>query len=162
MRLNVIAGRVRFSIDLRAKSDVMLERGETEVRMLLAGVAGRREISVTITRTESLPALPMDAGVCDALRRGARTVGARLPDIASGALHDAAILAPLIPTAMLFVASEGGISHNPKEVLPHRRHHAGGEDSRRGGAGMSTGPISLKDLKHAGPRQLRGRLWRVL
>ena len=33
----------------------------------------------------------------------------------SGALHDAAILAPLLPTAMLFVASRDGISHNPAE-----------------------------------------------
>ena len=35
--------------------------------------------------------------------------------VASGALHDAAILAPHVPTAMLFVASKGGISHNPAE-----------------------------------------------
>jgi acetylornithine deacetylase/succinyl-diaminopimelate desuccinylase-like protein len=33
----------------------------------------------------------------------------------SGALHDAAILAPLVPTVMLFVASRDGISHNPAE-----------------------------------------------
>jgi acetylornithine deacetylase/succinyl-diaminopimelate desuccinylase-like protein len=36
-------------------------------------------------------------------------------ETASGALHDAAILAPILPTAMLFVASRGGISHNPGE-----------------------------------------------
>jgi len=40
---------------------------------------------------------------------------AKFPDVASGALHDSAILAPLLPTAMLFVASEDGISHNPAE-----------------------------------------------
>jgi acetylornithine deacetylase/succinyl-diaminopimelate desuccinylase-like protein len=33
----------------------------------------------------------------------------------SGALHDAAILAVLVPTVMLFVASRDGISHNPAE-----------------------------------------------
>ncbi|HEY0010126.1 MAG TPA: M20/M25/M40 family metallo-hydrolase, partial [Tepidisphaeraceae bacterium] len=33
----------------------------------------------------------------------------------SGALHDAAILAPFLPTAMIFVASKDGISHNPDE-----------------------------------------------
>ena len=31
------------------------------------------------------------------------------------ALHDAAVVAPHLPTAMLFVASKGGISHNPAE-----------------------------------------------
>jgi acetylornithine deacetylase/succinyl-diaminopimelate desuccinylase-like protein len=38
-----------------------------------------------------------------------------LPEAVSGALHDAAILAPLVPTVMLFVASRDGISHNPAE-----------------------------------------------
>jgi OHCU decarboxylase len=33
----------------------------------------------------------------------------------SGALHDSAVVAPHIPTAMLFVPSTGGISHNPSE-----------------------------------------------
>jgi acetylornithine deacetylase/succinyl-diaminopimelate desuccinylase-like protein len=57
----------------------------------------------------------MDKGVCDALREAGKKLGLKLPDVASGALHDAAILAPVIPTAMLFVASENGVSHNPKE-----------------------------------------------
>ena len=38
-----------------------------------------------------------------------------LPEAVSGALHDAAILAACLPTVMLFVASRGGISHNPAE-----------------------------------------------
>jgi len=38
-----------------------------------------------------------------------------LVETVSGALHDAAILAPLVPTVMLFVASRDGISHNPAE-----------------------------------------------
>ena len=38
-----------------------------------------------------------------------------LPETTSGALHDAAILAPVVPTIMLFIASRDGISHNPGE-----------------------------------------------
>ena len=37
----------------------------------------------------------------------------------SGAGHDAMILAPHVPSAMLFLRSPGGISHHPDEtVLP--------------------------------------------
>jgi allantoate deiminase len=37
----------------------------------------------------------------------------------SGAGHDAMILAPSIPSAMLFLRSPGGLSHHPDEsVLP--------------------------------------------
>ena len=54
--------------------------------------------------------MPMHAGLCGRL---AKLVGGRTTT--SGALHDAAVLAPLLPTAMLFVASRDGISHNPAE-----------------------------------------------
>ena len=33
----------------------------------------------------------------------------------SGAGHDSQLIAKQIPTAMIFVPSRGGISHNPKE-----------------------------------------------
>jgi OHCU decarboxylase len=38
-----------------------------------------------------------------------------LPITVSGALHDSAVIAPHVPTAMLFVPSRDGISHNPAE-----------------------------------------------
>jgi acetylornithine deacetylase/succinyl-diaminopimelate desuccinylase-like protein len=60
--------------------------------------------------TEDQPVVSLDAGLVQRLvdaGGGHRTI--------SGALHDAAILAPHLPTAMLFVASKDGISHNPAE-----------------------------------------------
>jgi N-carbamoyl-L-amino-acid hydrolase len=54
--------------------------------------------------------------VVAAIERAAAAAGlGELPRTVSGALHDAAIVAPHLPTAMLFVASKGGISHNPAE-----------------------------------------------
>ncbi|HHO56146.1 MAG TPA: M20/M25/M40 family metallo-hydrolase, partial [Trueperaceae bacterium] len=40
-----------------------------------------------------------------------------LPIMPSGAGHDAMILAEFTPTAMLFVRSPNGISHNPEELV---------------------------------------------
>ena len=58
----------------------------------------------------------LDAALADRVRAAAGGLGiAPLPEAVSGALHDAAILAPLVPTVMLFVASRDGISHNPAE-----------------------------------------------
>jgi hydantoinase/carbamoylase family amidase len=113
--LNVIAGTVHFFIDLRARSDAMLAEADDALRERIAHIAHRREVSAAIQRTESLPAMPMDAGLCGRLRAAAAALHVPLPDAASGALHDAAILAPLLPTAMLFIASKDGISHNPAE-----------------------------------------------
>ena len=63
----------------------------------------------------SAPVVEMDLHLCGRLQRAAETVGVQLPSTVSGALHDAAIIAPHLPTAMLFVASKDGISHNPAE-----------------------------------------------
>ena len=66
--------------------------------------------------TEAAPAVEMDLHVCAALERAAEKVGlGKLPGAVSGALHDSAVLGPKLPTAMLFVASKDGISHNPAE-----------------------------------------------
>ncbi len=114
--INVIPGEASFTIDFRARSGTMLEKGEERIKAVIAEATGRRNVAAKLVATESLPAEPLDHSICDRLRRAAKKLGvAKFPDVASGALHDSAILAPLLPTAMLFVASEDGISHNPAE-----------------------------------------------
>ncbi|HEV7300998.1 MAG TPA: Zn-dependent hydrolase [Tepidisphaeraceae bacterium] len=114
--INVIPGEVAFTVDLRARSSAMLSEADERVVRVFSDVVARRGVQCAVRCTESLPAIPMDDTVCTALQSAASKVGLdQLPAVTSGALHDAAILAPIVPTAMLFVASEGGISHNPAE-----------------------------------------------
>jgi len=113
--LNVIPGRVRFSIDFRSSSDGILQHGEERLRAELIRIASERRLEVELACTEQLGTTPMDRGVCDMLRAAAGRLDLGLSDAKSGALHDTAILAPFLPSAMLFVASKEGISHNPAE-----------------------------------------------
>jgi acetylornithine deacetylase/succinyl-diaminopimelate desuccinylase-like protein len=53
--------------------------------------------------------------VCDRLKKSAAAIGIEAPPAVSGALHDAAVIASYLPTAMVFIASRDGISHNPAE-----------------------------------------------
>ncbi len=99
--INVIPGRVRLTVDLRSPDPAKLAEGHAR----LVDLVGAGEC----VTTEDQPVRPMDAGLCGRLDK---LVG---HTTTSGALHDAAILAPLLPTAMLFVASRDGISHNPAE-----------------------------------------------
>ena len=114
--LNVIPGRVRFSIDFPLSVG---RRSSRAVRKGFAAqllqIASARGLDIEIACTEKLPVVPMDRRMCDMLRDAARRLDLRLPDVKSGALHDTAILAPFLPSAMLFVASKDGISHNPAE-----------------------------------------------
>ncbi len=111
----VIAGKVDFTVDLRSSSNEAMAEGDRRLRELLASIGVRRGLATEIDCYEDIPAKPFDEKVCELLRRAAERCGISLAEASSGALHDSAILAPLLPTAMLFVASRDGISHNPAE-----------------------------------------------
>lgn len=114
--INVIPDEVTFTIDFRAPTDEILGRGAAQLTQVLRQIADRRELTIDIRPTEALPAVALDGGVIAALRTAAAKAGiGSIGETSSGALHDAAILAPLLATAMVFVASRDGISHNPGE-----------------------------------------------
>jgi hydantoinase/carbamoylase family amidase len=114
--INVIPCTAEFTIDLRAPADAALAAGDERLGALVAAAALRRGLEHEIRLTESLPAVALDAALAESVRgAAARLRMAPLPETTSGALHDAAILAPLVPTVMLFVASRDGVSHNPAE-----------------------------------------------
>ena len=61
------------------------------------------------------PATPFDRECVDLVRKGAAQGGYSHRDMISGAGHDAVYMARKVPTAMIFVPCEGGISHNESE-----------------------------------------------
>ena len=113
--VNVVPGRADFMLDIRSPSKEALASGDASIRGLLSSIGERRGLRSAIECFEDLPPVPFDAGICGRLVRAAAELGIPLPEASSGALHDSAILAPFLPTAMLFVASREGISHNPAE-----------------------------------------------
>ena len=112
---NVIPGRVRLKVDIRAQEEETLTRLRDEIRGIVEDVVENRALTADITQSEGLEPSPLDERVYTALRNAADRCGIEAPLVPSGALHDAAILASHLPTAMLFVASKDGISHNPLE-----------------------------------------------
>jgi hydantoinase/carbamoylase family amidase len=109
--INVIPGEVDFTIDFRSPDPALLTRGDQQIQQLISKVAKDRRLTHECFITETQPAVALNAALCDRLKK----IAGDVPIMASGALHDAAIIAPHIPTAMIFVASKDGISHNPAE-----------------------------------------------
>lgn len=110
---SVIAGEVRFRIDLRHPSNAVLEAAAGEIAGIVAAeaapCAAQVRVLVHAPSNEFHPALR--ARIADAvLRRG---YAAR--PIASAAGHDARHLAGICPTAMIFIPCRDGISHDPAE-----------------------------------------------
>jgi allantoate deiminase len=105
---NVIPGRTTLTLDLRGPDDDARRAAFARLRDEAQAIAARRSVTVEWDDRGDSPAVAMDERLSAAFG-----VDVRLP---SGAGHDAAMMAHIAPTAMLFVRSRGG-SHNPAESV---------------------------------------------
>lgn len=112
---NVIAGGVRFTIDIRSGDPVRHEKAAETLLIRLAAIAETRELGFSAERIFELPANPCDPALMALLDTAVAQVGQPPFRLVSGAGHDAISMAALCPTAMLFVRCRGGVSHNPAE-----------------------------------------------
>lgn len=112
---NVVPGRVDFTIDVRAGSDVLRDAAAARILNALHRIADRRGIGLEVRETQALAASPCDPALTDQLASAVADIGQPPRRLVSGAGHDAMVMAALAPTAMLFIRCEGGVSHNPRE-----------------------------------------------
>jgi allantoate deiminase len=115
---NAVPGICEFTIDVRASSAAGLAEAEAFVRETLDRVADDEALELDVHETYRLDAVELDRGLADVLEDAARAEGASTLRLPSGAGHDAMVIAPHVPTAMVFVPSRGGISHSPREFTP--------------------------------------------
>lgn len=116
--INVIPGRCRFSLDLRATTDAARDALDADVRARLAEICERRGVSFTLERTEAAAAAPSDAAWQARWEAAVDTLGLPVHRMPSGAGHDAMKLHQAMPQAMLFQRGLNlGISHNPLEAI---------------------------------------------
>jgi allantoate deiminase len=114
---NTIPERCELFADLRAPDDARVEALVNGVVEAAAGAAAAASCRVEIAPRWRYEAVAMSHGPMDALRRALEALGVEATELASGAGHDAAIMALAgVPSAMLFVRSDaGGVSHAPEE-----------------------------------------------
>jgi N-carbamoyl-L-amino-acid hydrolase len=112
---NVIPGEVFFTIDIRHPEDGVLGEMEGLLRSEVARIAGESRLEATVARVWDSPAVHFDAGCVAAVAAAAEGLGLAHRPITSGAGHDAAYVARVAPTAMIFIPCERGISHNELE-----------------------------------------------
>jgi allantoate deiminase len=114
--INVVPGRVEFTVDFRTPDRRRLSGAAQWLRAQIGTLAEEHKLGVAVEVTEQIAPVQMSQELRDCLVRDCAALGIQdLPLLVSGALHDSAILAPHIPTVMLFVPSKDGISHNPAE-----------------------------------------------
>jgi N-carbamoyl-L-amino-acid hydrolase len=114
--INVVPGRCRFSLDLRATTNAARDALAEDVRAELAFIAQRRGLGFTLQETMRASAAPSAPAWAARWEAAVQSLGLPLKRLPSGAGHDAMKLHEVMPQAMLFVRGEHfGISHNPLE-----------------------------------------------
>ncbi|HMG18910.1 MAG TPA: hydantoinase/carbamoylase family amidase, partial [Gemmatimonadales bacterium] len=115
-QVNVIPGRVTFTVDLRHEGLSGRRALEEHIRSLCGTIASERGLSIEIRTLHERPPVPMDGEVRRVLERAATETGTPPAALVSGAGHDAQVLAARCAVGMLFVPSIGGRSHCPEET----------------------------------------------
>lgn len=110
---NVIASRVDLWLDARHPDDAVTARLIEAIYAAAQEVAAAEGCTATLTEESYSGTVHFDAEL-------SRRIGGLLPGapaLATGAGHDAGVLAGYVPSAMLFVRNPSGISHSPEEYV---------------------------------------------
>jgi N-carbamoyl-L-amino-acid hydrolase len=113
--INVVAGDVSFTVDIRDPDDAVLDRMEAEIRQAAQDIGGMNGTEFGLDCFWKAAPVPFDAGCIASVRAAAEQSQFTTRDCVSGASHDAAYMQGIVPSAMIFVPSQDGLSHNELE-----------------------------------------------
>ena len=114
---NVIPGRVRFSVDIRAADDALRRRATDSLIAAISTIATQRNVQAQILEAREVLACACTPGLMEQLAVAATKQAVVPYRLLSGAMHDAMQLAQITDSAMLFIRCRAGISHNPEEAI---------------------------------------------
>ena len=114
---NVVAGEARATLDIRHASDRTRTEALDELIRQAESIASRRGVTVKWRTLLAQYAVAMDPFLTEQIELAAQKAACEPHRMASGAGHDAMIMAEKIPAAMIFLRTPGGISHDPAESV---------------------------------------------
>ena len=113
--INVVPNRAVFAVDLRNTDEEKLKHAEAKVAAHIAEVAEAERVDVEAKVLARFEPVIFDPSLVDRVEHHAKALVLSTRRMPSGAGHDAQMMQRLCPTAMIFVPSVAGLSHNIKE-----------------------------------------------
>ena len=110
-----VPGSVSMLVDLRHPDAAALARMLEVFRESIRSSAAERRCEVAEEPIWRIEPISFDPELVELAREACERVTGTAYELPSGALHDAASMAPLVPSAMVFSPSIGGISHAREE-----------------------------------------------
>lgn len=112
---NVVPGEAEFSLDIRHTDRDFLMSFTDEAIAVLRQIAGECGVEIEVNMwMDELP-VPMSDELVGCLKNVCERKRVNYRVMHSGAGHDSQLIAKHVPTAMIFVPSKDGVSHNPAE-----------------------------------------------
>jgi beta-ureidopropionase / N-carbamoyl-L-amino-acid hydrolase len=124
---NVIPGEVFFTIDLRCPDPAVLDEIERDIAENAAHTGQSLGLDIVVKTIWTQPPQPFHPDCIAAVRTAAEVSGYSTRDMISGAGHDAAYVARVVPASMIFVPCKDGISHNEAEYSSKEQCAAGAQ-----------------------------------
>lgn len=112
---NVVPGKVIFTIDVRHTNKDISDKFTDEIEKSIQNIAQDMDLKISIDNYMDSHPVAMDKRLIDIIEFKCKEKGIDYKVMHSGAGHDSQIFALHVPTAMIFVPSHKGISHNPLE-----------------------------------------------
>ncbi len=113
--INIIPGRVEFSLDLRDVSEEVRDRVENRILERARDLHHNRGVGLEVETLQRVAPAPCSELVRKAAEAACKDLGLETFSLVSGAGHDGMQLTELCPMGMIFARSRGGISHNTAE-----------------------------------------------
>ena len=113
--VNVIAQRAEFTVDLRNTDGAALAQAQAELQALAEQAARDEGVRLSPRPLARFEPVAFDERLVALVQQQAQALGYSHRRMPSGAGHDAQMLARVCPSAMVFVPSAGGLSHNVRE-----------------------------------------------
>lgn len=123
--INVVAGEVQMTVDLRNVDEEKLKCSEKLFSQALDDIRRLEDVEIKTEILARFEPVKFDERISSLITETATELGLSNMTMNSGAGHDAQMMARICPAAMIFVPSRGGISHNPKEYTQPDQINAG-------------------------------------
>jgi N-carbamoyl-L-amino-acid hydrolase len=113
--VNAISSSVTAWLDARAPDETRLHAVVERVLAQARAAAVAQGVHLDAGQESFTHAVDFDGGLRDRMVAALAGAGIRAPVLATGAGHDAGVLAACVPAGMLFVRNPTGVSHSPAE-----------------------------------------------
>lgn len=123
--INVIAKEALLTIDLRNTDEQKLQEAEQAMKSFIEHICKAEGVTFSSRTLARFEPVTFNKTMVSLVAETASSLGFRVKSMPSGAGHDAQMFAPNCPTAMIFVPSRNGISHNVAEYTEPNHLQAG-------------------------------------